>query len=470
MFMFNGKSHKIVTKSFYNKNKHALIQMVSSEVNEFIKTNYNKYYDDIIRYCIKHSALTLDDFKLHCISQFGNLKKFKSRTNAFVHDTLDCKYFNGSPFRGKKRPDHSAKLKGKSNILNKKENWTETRKEYHKYMNSAEWRRKVLIKKGFHVHMLTDSEVDDLYSNYIKTRNISDEYKRNKIQTVISHPKYSLFFDISQLRLELESNLDLAYKKVNSVVSTVAMKDVNNMMGHPSFKRTRISCNLPKCLNQSDFNTRSSYETDFIENCILANIDLIDNWEYEPILTLSNGERYLPDFLIIQNGIRYFIELKGYIRNHIHLASMITKLALVPGLIFIDNNKKIDFNKLNNYIDMEFYKKTHEPLVIFDNKDDCIKSTRTDIIESLSIDTIFINKTIFLYTIDPDWKFVYLYMFLNNKCIGYLTHDILSNELFYINDQYIKPAFKEIFLNEYRSNMDELNLLNQKLLLNVKNY
>ena len=149
MFTFNGKQYKIITDKFYKENKTLLIKSIELSLINFIEDNYAENFDSVIRYIIKHSISSVNEFKVICISEFGNFKKI-NKYGKFVYNDIDHKFLNGSAFRGKKRPEHSLQLKGKPNHLNRKENWSDARIDYHNnFMNSNEWRKQILIKKGF---------------------------------------------------------------------------------------------------------------------------------------------------------------------------------------------------------------------------------------------------------------------------------------------------------------------------------
>jgi len=423
---------KLIQKQSIIKNINEIELVLGETLINYIKQYYFGHFYEVIRYVIRNN---LNYEKLFSItkSDVNENKKKLFDGNSFRHDNDDANYIRGSINRGKKRPEHSKKLKNKPNYKNRKENWTVKRSEYDKEMNSIEWKRKVLINKGIFTDSLSDLKLIQLYNEYVKKRVMSNDYKITKIKNFLNRSKYKHMYDDVLLKELLTNNLEESYSIVNSIISTYhVLRNDNNMGGSPMFVRTVFNPEtLPKCKNKNQFSTRSSYESIFINNFILENIENIDYWSFETEIFNIKNKLYIPDFIISINGEEYFIELKGYIRDE-STFNKIEKISNYMGLnkkyIFL-TNPNVTLHELLQLQQMEIYIKTHKQENIEPSLGFSIGLSREDIIKNLEPNSIFVNNGLFFYTVDDIWSELSFHVLIGDKCISEIIYDMEKKEI-----------------------------------------
>lgn len=437
---------------------------MDSEIITLCKSLYFDKYFYVLKYIIKKEINTIEDFLKICKSEV-NENKYKIFDGLeFRHDKDDANFNRGKSFRGKKRPDHSKKLKGKSNIKNKKENWSDERKSYNSFFNSIDWKRKVLTDKGYFLDNVSNESIVKLYSDFRKKIVCSDGYKITKIKNFLTKKKYQDYYDDESFKKILNVNLDEAYRIANSIIGSYHTVLNTNTMGNPIFKRKTFFVNdFLKCKNFENFTVRSSLEAKFIEEIIKPNEEIIEGWSYEKI-SLNLGSRiYIPDFKITINGEDYLIELKGYIRDEHDFDKILECSTLVSrfyNYVFLTNLENLKINDFENLKTMEIYQKTHNIETIEPDKGISLGLTRDDIVKNLSPKSYFINNGLFFYTVEPDWKEVMFYLLINDKCISEIRYSIENSRIEEENS--FSGRFSEKLKENLNKHLDQLDYIKNK--------
>lgn len=355
---------KIVFLSSIKTNIHEIEKEFDRDLLQFVQENYREQYFEIVRFLLKREIYNLNSFKSLAKSNVSEKLKFFDG-NEFRNDKIDANKSRGLPNAGKKRPEHSKKLKGRSNEKNKKENWTDSRKSHSERFNSIEWKRTVLENKGIFVDAFEDNAISDLYSNFRKSINASIEYKTKKIENFLTREKYKPYYDFDEISKMLESKkIEECFTLVNSIISSYHTISYCNNMGNPKFEsKTYFPDKLEKCKNEKKFRTRSSYENMFIEKFISENISKIDYWIYEPeIFRMEENLHYIPDFCISIDNELYYVELKGYIRdakNFTKIENTLKSFTKNKNLVFL-TTPDVSFSQFLKLKNMQIFKKTHE--------------------------------------------------------------------------------------------------------------
>jgi hypothetical protein len=472
MNTFNPYQHKkIVFLSYIKKNIIEIEKGFDEKLLKFISDNYSEQYFEIIRYLLRKKLFDLDNFEILVKSNVSeNLKVFDG--NDFRNNKIDANISRGLVHKGNKRPEHSKQLKGRKNEKNSKENWTESRKNYSKNFNSIDWKRKVLENKGIFVDGLDNKTISNLYSNFRKTINASNEYKIKKIENFLTKDKYKPYYDFNLVSKLLENKkIEDCFILVNSLIGAYYTLSIDNNMGNPKFEsKTYFPDKLEKCKNIKQFRTRSSYENLFIENFIYSNLSKIDYWIYEPeIFGIDGNLHYIPDFCISINNELYYVELKGYIRdeasfNKINL--VIKSFTKNKYLIFLTtpNINITEFLKLKN---MQIYKKTHDANHTESELGNSIGLSRNEIIENLLPGSYFIHNGLFLYTIEHDWEEVNFHLIINDRCISEILYSVEKSQILEEHSKSVR--FSNLLLQNFENHLEQLDLLKNKINSNVKN-
>jgi hypothetical protein len=313
-FFFNT-GEKINYNNKMNNNllieKTTFIHLFDPKLVDYIKnTIYNGNYVTCLKKLYSDNIFTKEEF-VKKYSVDGKLKIWKS--NRFGWPDEHVKYFKGNYFRNKKRPEHSELMKIKMLGIDRGDVFREIKRKQNSGIN---FKRKFLINRGFNIDDLTDEKIIERYSQYLKDRNNSFEYKKNKICNFINkNKKYlneSIYVDFVTKNKDVvitETNVDNLYKEVFSIISTITIKNSETMGNTKYFKRGIIVANY--CLNKDIIRYRSSWELKTIQ---FLEENLI-NYEYEPFyIKKDDGTLYLPDFLLYLNN-KVLLEIKGYIRG-----------------------------------------------------------------------------------------------------------------------------------------------------------
>lgn len=206
---------------------------------------------------------------------------------------------------GIKRPEHAKLMKEYAKAGKNSGNF---QKGYvNNYINSIEWKRKVLQNKNLPAGN-TKEETSKLYSSFRAEVVKSRRYRENEIYKFYAKhsPAENITSDYIRSLSDLE--FDKLFKNYKSLHHEIFCKDV---CGARQFKRTLLTGLKHNLKHITSVYTRSSYETNYVKyferNCI--------GWLYEPINFKLDDCKYRPDFFIIHNNKKYFIEVKGFLLN-----------------------------------------------------------------------------------------------------------------------------------------------------------
>jgi hypothetical protein len=459
---FIGDNCKIISKKAIIKNLNEITSFLGSDVISFIKNNYEDNFIELIRFCLKNS-LSLTSLKKMSMSEVNPEKLKLFDGSNFRHDTEDSNFMRGKFFRGKTRPEHSMILKGKSNLKNKKDNWSEKRKQYNEKMNSHSWKQKVLHNKGIYVSKTDVKEIENTYSNMLRERVISIAYKESKIKNFLGKNQYKEYYDLEEFENVLKNDVESAFNWMNSIIGSFHTLSSENSMGNPKFKKEFFNIKeLEKCLNKESFYTRSTAETEFIKKFIIPNLDNLNSWGYEIETFNLNNKLYTPDFIIDINNIKYIVEIKGYIRDEKNFDRIVkcNKEILIHGKYIFIENINVTFDTFLKMISMEFYKKTHITEKIKSKSILSLGFTREQIINNLEVEDIFIYNGLFFYTVDSNWNIVNFYLLINNKCVSELSYDLNKEEIILENNS--SNRFSKKLKEHFKIHLDELKELKNK--------
>lgn len=464
MYTLGNKQFKVLNTKRIDEHLAEIESILGKETLNFINAKYHSCRCAMISYALRHN-LTYDRLVDCATSKVsGELMKFNG--SKFLMSNDDANWMRGSGYRGIKRPEHSKKLKGRPNPKNSKPNWSKLRLAHSNFMNSIEWKRTVLENKGIHIVNMDDDQIEDMYSEYRRDVQLSDSYKCSKVQSFLASQRYDSYFDRTILIDLLDRHeYNEAFSIVNSIISTVAILDPSNNMGLSKFQKTMYADQLPKCLNTSPFSTRSSYESDFIEYVIIPNIDQIEAWSFEKKIFRSGNTTYIPDFMVQIDGIKYYIELKGFIRDEIHLKKIQTQASLMFKLnvnyAFINfNPKHLTIYDIKLFTQMQLFKKTHQ--VEYSKPQDGISIglSRDQIISNLDPNSLFVMNGLFMYTISEDWKNIMFYLIINNKCIAELQYDVMNKTV--VHSTSVSNRFAGHLKDNYELHLSQLKQLKTK--------
>jgi hypothetical protein len=229
----------------------------------------------------------------------GKPKKMNSKQTGLLYYCGDKKCHS---HYGKKRPEHSAKMKQLALAGLNSSNW----KKGHKndYVNTIEWKRKVLENKGIDHHTMSDDQLLIFFNQYkselittITTlfERYKDEYKLSDLLNIDKLDQYS----IEQLR-EFS-------KPLNSLKTLIANKNGKGIA--KKFKRIRLENFKYNIVNQEYVITRSSYEANYINFFEKNKIW----WDYESLTIPTENKYTVPDFLFYFKDKKYILEVKGFL-------------------------------------------------------------------------------------------------------------------------------------------------------------
>jgi hypothetical protein len=110
---------------------------------------------------------------------------------------------------------------------------------------------------------------------------------------------------------------------------------------------------------------------------------------------------------------------------------------------------------------MEIYKKSHE-------KDLTLKSRLNenvyDLIRDLEIGDIFISNDLFFYCITNEFKEIFFYFLVDEKCVAYIKHEVESDKI--VEECSKNRFYLNILKEHYEFNREELQLLKNSLFSN----
>lgn len=211
---------------------------------------------------------------------------------------------------GKKRPNHSAKMKELSaaglNAGNFKTGVPNT------FVNSVEWKYTVLQNANIEIpNDLSGDEFTAFFNQYKSKLKKSSSSKRTFIKTM--YDRYKTEFDLDEIdptKIEMYNYNDL--RKCERLLNSLKTLDANkNGTGIATrFVRTHFK-DLKYCGNKSALTTRSSYETNYVRFFEDNGI----KYDYEPYYIKCKDGFYLPDFEFEFENDTYVLEIKGYLIN-----------------------------------------------------------------------------------------------------------------------------------------------------------
>jgi hypothetical protein len=298
-------------------------------------------HEDIQEFAAFHS-IDIDTANILCRNgnyrcKCGKFKRIISSKQTKIQKSLGayCGNKECHNMYGKKRPEHSTKMK--FNALNGSDKYKSTliRKGqlYNKQVNSIEFLRKKLTNKGYDCNNLSDSDVLELDSKY---RSIMSKSRNTRQKLIIKRfQKWNV--DIQQLVLDFTNGIvpteiylssldddmfDRIWKLSHGLNTFVFSKNIQSYRSS-FFKRERLS-NFKYNTKQKSIVTSSGLESEYVKFFEENGIE----WEYEPfaIRSIDNDSFYIPDFLIKISDEYILLEVKGafyrqevveYLRNKI---------------------------------------------------------------------------------------------------------------------------------------------------------
>lgn len=265
--------------------------------------------NDLISYrCIKcNEAVSIDSLARLADRKTINCGKY------------ECICFvRGNAFRGKTRPEHSAKMKLKTReLIDAGILWNaEHRKNSRLARNSDKSRKNTLVNKGLINPDINDPEIIRAeFAKFASNRSKSLNHFRNCALRVYAREADSIYallnIDIQPILNDISSRQEFTIEdriRYNSIKSHLAYARHPDTMGIRSvnqFKRRQFVSSQLKSYTgiKSEFTTRSSSETNYIYM-----IDDIHKWQYEEILiNTKRGGYHYPDFIVDGD----IVEVKG---------------------------------------------------------------------------------------------------------------------------------------------------------------
>lgn len=221
-------------------------------------------------------------------------------------------HMKGNSFRGKKRPEHSVKMKSIMLGIDRGDSFREIKKKQNA---GIEFKKTFLQNKNINILNLKDEEVLKVFSKFISNHRKSPKHKIDKLKRFIQGTKYegNILFEEFQRKytttIFTENNVEEIYPQMMSVISSIAISKNNNMGSTKFFKKGFVEVRY--CKNKTMVLYRSSWElitTQFLENQKIA-------YEYEPFYIEKESGYYLPDYIFELNGEKIMLEIKGFIRG-----------------------------------------------------------------------------------------------------------------------------------------------------------
>lgn len=224
--------------------------------------------------------------------------------------TATCMQGSCHPNFGKKRPEHGAVMAklAKAGKLSGtfKKGYT------NEFVNTVEWKRRVLDNKGIsHTH-LSDDELIEFYNEMKSQFSVTPTAKMNRARTLLSQYEAQyrdMFGDVPDLERCDAGDIDTYLRRLNQIKTNVCVDP--NTSGAKRFRRSVIKDLRWNMSNKKQVTTKSSYETRYV----LLFEDEGVSWEYEPFAIRDGENVYIPDFIFDYNGTKYMLEIKGYFKD-----------------------------------------------------------------------------------------------------------------------------------------------------------
>lgn len=241
-------------------------------------------------------------------------------------------------FFGKKRPDHSKRMKelaatGESASFSK--TLIKKGELFNPKVNTVDFKRKKLSNKGYNVDDLSDDDIISLEKEYESNKQFTNEFLAKKISKFVSkHNLRDSFYVSSYDDLVVLPNEELRRinRRVYSYHHMIYCSDVCVAKHFNRIEKFSLQHNIRGI---SYIKTRSSYESNYIDFFEKNSIP----WDYEPFRIMIENEYYVsytPDFIFDYEGKRYMVEVKGYLlEEHKH---QYLKYKINPAYEYVKDN------------------------------------------------------------------------------------------------------------------------------------
>lgn len=200
-------------------------------------------------------------------------------------------------FRGKKRPDHGAKvserLKGRPKSEEHKRNLK---------TNTLHFKKKMLENKNIATVGKSDDDINVMWKELHSELRQGRPYKETCVQN---------WFGIDNAAMLNDETLDGLYRRFSSEKSTLAIARNPNMGKGKRHTLTDLRYHEGSDTITVETHAERRFVLDFLERHQL-------HYRYEPFaVTLDSGLSYIPDFLVMIDGEPSIVELKGTIYSEL---------------------------------------------------------------------------------------------------------------------------------------------------------
>lgn len=291
------------------ENKNFLLSKIKNPIKEILEqTNENEAWYKILKWeYLGRKEIPKDKNKLVC-KNCGEIN-----TNfRFDFCCKNCKHEYNLKYYGKKRPEHSQKIKDHFD----KGTYEVFRNIINSDLNGDHFKKTRLKNHGI---SFTDENFESKYSCLLKNLQTGTNHKRKTLLSGFEtyykdkwkdHEEfYILGFDsltIEQINILGEKEIDEWFKKHNSLKSVIAYKN-NPNMGRS--KATWMDCLKYNKRGITKLYVRSSYEKNWVAYFEKNKI----TWDYEVVRINGGNFLYIPDFVLYKDNKQYIIEVKGFI-------------------------------------------------------------------------------------------------------------------------------------------------------------
>ncbi len=315
MIILDGKEYKKPYKKLQKKdlikNEEEFLNYFKEDLKNYFLKNYIK--EDLLLFlkiCLRNDVYNLKEFKIKYTKE-GELRVWCSDSKIIRWSPENKKRFSAS-MTGKKRPEHSKKMKIKMLGIDRGDEWRELKRKQNSSLHF-----KIKRLENLKIEFDKNDEEDILlkYSVFMSNQTKSPLGRINKLKKFLLNEKYFKFEPFIKFKEEVkevnlnEQNYKFYFTKTMSIISSFAMENNSNMGTTKFFDRGLINVNY--CKNLSIIKYRSSWEKKIIE--LFENEKIF--YQYEPFLIEKENGFYKPDFLLNYNGKNILLEIKGFIRG-----------------------------------------------------------------------------------------------------------------------------------------------------------
>lgn len=295
-------------------------------LNKIINTTGVLSMNDILDFSILHN---ITEEKVEYISRHsslrcscGKFKKIRKSSQSKVGIALyrTCGDSKCEPNYGKKRPEHSKKMK--ELVFNGSEKYKNTLikpgQKHNKDVNSISFKRKRLLNSGYDITGVSDDNIIKLYSKLLSDFNTNINSRKKAI--VKRYEKWEE--EYKKLILIITDGIIPTKEWVSLLTDTEAneiwtrIHGVNTIRNWVKIEKTRNSFFKQESLSGFKYNkiqkkvfVKSGLEKEYIEFFEDNGIE----WEYETLVieTKNKDGFYIPDFIITLDNRRIILETKG---------------------------------------------------------------------------------------------------------------------------------------------------------------